>query len=59
MITIPLKFTGRRCLAGMRCGKRLLLRTPREEQFKVEFECEFIGSVDTLISPMALEVYGI
>ena len=25
-----------------------------EEQFKVEFECEFLGSVDTLISPSTL-----
>ena len=40
----------------MMCGKRLPLRTHREEQFKVEFECEFIGSVDTLISPSALRL---
>ena len=27
-----------------------------EQQFKVEFECEFLGSVDTLISPSKLRV---
>ncbi len=27
-----------------------------EQQFKVEFECEFLGSVDTLISPSKLKV---
>ena len=27
-----------------------------ESQFKVEFECEFLGSVDTLISPSKLKV---
>ncbi len=25
-----------------------------EQQFKVEFECEFLGSVDTLIAPMGI-----
>lgn len=34
--------------------KETTIKNTSEEQFKVEFECEFIGSVDTLISPMAL-----
>ena len=27
------------------------IRNTSEEQFSQEFECEFLGSVDTLISP--------
>lgn len=34
--------------------KETTIKNTSEEQFKVEFECEFIGSVDTLISPAAL-----
>lgn len=34
--------------------KETTIKNTSEEQFKVEFECEFIGSVDTLISPLAL-----
>lgn len=34
--------------------KEQTIANTSEEQFKVEFECEFIGSVDTLISPMVL-----
>ena len=32
------------------------IRNTSEQQFKVEFECEFLGSVDTLISPSKLKV---
>ena len=31
--------------------KRQTIANTSEQQFKVEFECEFLGSVDTLISP--------
>ena len=34
--------------------KETTIKNTSEEQFKVEFECEFIGSVDTLIAPSAL-----
>jgi len=34
--------------------KKQTIANTSEEQFKVEFECEFLGSVDTLISPTKL-----
>jgi len=34
--------------------KEQTIRNTSEAQFKVEFECEFLGSVDTLISPSKL-----
>ena len=34
--------------------KEQTIKNTSEQQFKVEFECEFIGSVDTLIAPSAL-----
>ena len=36
--------------------KEQTIRNTSEAQFKVEFECEFLGSVDTLISPSKLRV---
>ena len=36
--------------------KEQTIRHTSEQQFKVEFECEFLGSVDTLISPSKLKV---
>tara|TARA_B100000945_G_scaffold179409_1_gene143828 strand:- start:384 stop:1571 length:1188 start_codon:yes stop_codon:yes gene_type:complete len=36
--------------------KEQTIRNTSEAQFKVEFECEFLGSVDTLISPSKLKV---
>ena len=36
--------------------KRQTIANTSEQQFKVEFECEFLGSVDTLISPSKLRV---
>ena len=36
--------------------KEETIRNTSEQQFKVEFECEFLGSVDTLISPAKLRV---
>jgi hypothetical protein len=34
--------------------KRQTIANTSEQQFRVEFECEFLGSVDTLISPSKL-----
>lgn len=34
--------------------KEQTIRNTSEQQFRVEFECEFLGSVDTLISPNKL-----
>ena len=36
--------------------KEQTIRNTSEQQFKVEFECEFLGSVATLISPSKLKV---
>ena len=36
--------------------KEQTIKNTSEQQFKVEFECEFLGSVDTLISPSKLRV---
>jgi len=35
--------------------KRQTIANTSEQQFKVEFECEFLGSVDTLINPSKLK----
>ena len=34
--------------------KKQTIANTSEQQFKIEFECEFLGSVDTLISPSKL-----
>ena len=34
--------------------KATTIKNTSEQQFKVEFECEFLGSVDTLIAPSKL-----
>ena len=34
--------------------KEQTIANTSEQQFKIEFECEFLGSVDTLISPSKL-----
>ena len=36
--------------------KEQTIRNTSEQQFRVEFECEFLGSVDTLISPSKLRI---
>ncbi|WDS60897.1 terminase DNA packaging enzyme large subunit [Synechococcus phage S-BM1] len=36
--------------------KEQTIKNTSEQQFKVEFECEFLGSVDTLISPSKLRI---
>jgi hypothetical protein len=35
--------------------KEQTIANTSEQQFKVEFECEFLGSVDTLIAPSKLK----
>ena len=35
--------------------KKQTIKNTSEQQFKVEFECEFLGSVDTLIAPSKLK----
>jgi len=35
--------------------KRQTISNTSEQQFKIEFECEFLGSVDTLIAPSKLK----
>ena len=36
--------------------KRQTIANTSEQQFKIEFECEFLGSVDTLIAPSKLKL---
>ena len=43
-------FTGRKYQVEMKSGKNKLSRTHRNNKFKIEFECEFLGSIDTLIA---------
>ena len=35
--------------------KEQTIKNTSEQQFKIEFECEFLGSVDTLIAPSKLK----
>ena len=35
--------------------KEMTIRNTSEEQFQQEFECEFLGSVNTLISPAKIK----
>ena len=35
--------------------KKQTIKNTSEQQFKIEFECEFLGSVDTLITPSKLK----
>ena len=39
--------------------KEQTIKNTSEAQFRVEFECEFLGSVDTLIAPSKLKDYGL
>jgi hypothetical protein len=47
-------FTGVKSQVEMKRGRAQTIANTSEQQFKVEFECEFLGSVDTLISPSKL-----
>ena len=35
--------------------KKQTIANTSEQQFKIEFECEFLGSIDTLIAPSKLK----
>ena len=50
-----LKCIGQRCQAEMKKWKEATIRNTSPEQFQQEFECEFLGSVDTLISPSKIK----
>ena len=50
-----LRFTGLKCQAEIQYWKEQTIANTSEQQFRVEFECEFLGSVDTLISSAKLK----
>ena len=54
-LTFLLRFTGQKCLEEMRNGKKKPSRNTSQEQFNREFECEFLGSVNTLIHPTKIK----
>ena len=39
--------------------KEQTIRNTSEEQFEQEFECEFLGSVNTLISPAKIKTMAL
>ena len=49
-----LRFIGLQVPGRDAAWKEQTIKNTSEQQFKVEFECEFLGSVDTLISPSKL-----
>ena len=42
-------------LVGNAKWKKQTIANTSEQQFKIEFECEFLGSIDTLIAPSKLK----
>ena len=48
-------FTGQKFPVEMKSGNATTIANTSEQQFKVEFECEFLGSVNTLINPAILK----
>ena len=50
-----LRFIGLKCQAETAYWKEQTIANTSEQQFRVEFECEFLGSVDTLISSAKLK----
>ena len=50
-----LMFTGQEVPGRDEKWKETTIKNTSEAQFKVEFECEFLGSVDTLIAPSKLK----
>ena len=54
MIMYQLKYIGQRCHRDEK-WKEAQIRNTSPEQFQQEFECEFLGSVNTLISPQKLK----
>ena len=55
MIMCLLKCIGQRYSVVMKSGKKIQLEIHHLEQFQQEFECEFLGSVNTLISPAKIK----
>ena len=51
---IPIDVHWSEVRAETRSGKETI-RNTSESQFNSEFECEFLGSIDTLISPVKLK----
>ena len=45
---------GVKCLVGDEKWKEQTIKNTSESQFATEFECEFLGSIDTLIAPATL-----
>ena len=39
--------------------KEQTIRNTSEAQFQTEFECEFLGSIDTLINPSKLKTMAV
>ena len=56
IVIFPLRFIGVKFLAVMNKWKKETIANTSEQQFNTEFECEFLGSIDTLISPSKLRV---
>ena len=56
MNIFQLMFTGHEVPGRDEAWKEQTIANTSEQQFKVEFECEFLGSVNTLINPVNLEL---
>ena len=52
---VQLKFIGQKFKVEMKNGKKKQLEIHPTEQFQSEFECEFLGSIDTLIAPSKIK----
>ena len=50
-----LKYIGEKCLVRDDAWKELTVRNTSEQQFLQEFECSFLGSINTLISPTKIQ----
>ena len=59
MIMLQTKYIGLKFLGVMLNGKRRQLRTRHHDSSHKEFECDFLGSADTLISPAKTPDYSI
>ena len=49
------KYIGQRCNSRDEKWKEETIRNTSAEQFQQEFECDFLGSVDTLIAPTKIK----
>ena len=59
MDTFQLMCIGMKCLGRDDAWKAQTIANTSEQQFKVEFECEFLGSVNTLIAPSKLKKFNL